>query len=244
MNNTIKQHVQVPHLANDDLEITPKDLLIYACIRRYMNKDSKKAFPSLDKIAKDAGASKPTISKSIKLLEKYNYLKCIKESGKKHNSYIINTNKCANFEMFSFEFLDNPNLTFSQKSYILASQQFMVKENDLGKISYTNKELGEYIHLPETTINRYNRELSKTEYLQVIKESYNKDINGNYKQIKYFNLPALGQALVCTAINHELRIATTEDKISKLENENISLKKDLEMLKRALFKQNEKELTL
>ena len=78
MEENKKQHVQVPHLTNNDLEITPKDLLIYACIRRYMNKDSKKSFPSLEIIAKDCGASRPTISKSIKLLEKYNYLKCIK----------------------------------------------------------------------------------------------------------------------------------------------------------------------
>ena len=115
----------------------------------------------------------------------------------------------------------------------------MIKENSLGKISYTNKELGECIHLPESTISKYNRELIKTPYLKIISEAYNKDINNNYKQVKCFNLPALGQALVCTAINHEVRISDNEEKIYKLENENISLRKDIEMLKKELFKTKE-----
>ena len=239
-----KQHVQVPHLTENDFEITPKDLLIYACIRRYMNKDNKEAFPSLETIAKDSGASRPTVSKSIKLLEKYNYLKCIKKPGKKNNFYEINIDKCEHFEMFSFEFLNKNDLSFQQKAYILASQQFMIKENSLGKISYTNKELGKHIHLPESTVSKYNRELVKTPYLQIINEVYNKDIDGNFKQIKCFDLPALGQALVCTAIDHEVRLSDSEEKINKLENENKSLRKDIEMLKKALFKTKETKILI
>lgn len=241
---TTVQHVQVPHLTNDDLEITPKDLLIYACIRRYMNSKTLEAFPSLDTVSKDCGASKPTISKSIKILEKYNYLQAYKKEGKKNKFYKINVDKCKHFEMFSFEFLDKSDLTFQQKAYILASQQFMIKENDLGKISYTDKELGEYIHLSERTISRYNHDLIKTPYLRIIKEAYNKNIDGNHKQVKCFNLPALGQALVCATIDHEVRISDNEEKIDKLVSENMSLRKDIEILKNALFKQKELKITL
>ena len=57
-----KQHVQLP---NNSLDLEPKDKLVYLCIRRYMNKNTKKAFPSLQTISNVSGASIPTIRKII-----------------------------------------------------------------------------------------------------------------------------------------------------------------------------------
>ena len=243
------QHVQVPHLTEKDEEITPKDQLIYACIRRHMN-SQKLAYPSLTTIAKESGASQPTVSKSIKILKNHNYFSIIKKpnpkTGKISNFYLINTEKCKNFEMFSYEFLDKEDLSFNEKAYILASQQFMFKENGLGKISYTNEELGELIHVSERTIKRYNHNLIKTPYLKIISEAYNKDVDvdGNYKQIKCFNLPALGKALVCAAIDHEIRISDNEEDIKTLKQENAQMKKDIEMLRKALFEKQTKQIIL
>ena len=44
-----KQHVQLPN--NMTPILTPQDLLVYISIKRYMNNETKEAFPSLQTIA-------------------------------------------------------------------------------------------------------------------------------------------------------------------------------------------------
>lgn len=60
-----KRHVQLP-TEKSDLE--PKDQLIYLSIKRFMNSETKTAFPSLKTISEVSGASIPTIRKSIERL--------------------------------------------------------------------------------------------------------------------------------------------------------------------------------
>ena len=65
-----KQHVQLPNSMTVDAKLTPQDLLIYVAIKRYMNKDTKEAFPSLQTICSKSGASINTVRKCISNLEK------------------------------------------------------------------------------------------------------------------------------------------------------------------------------
>ena len=125
-----KQHVQLPNnMGNSD--ITPKDQLIYLSIRRFMNNKSKIAFPSLEKIKEVSGASINTIRNSISSLEEKEYIKVFKRG--RGQEYHFNELKA--FEPFSYEFLDKPDLTFTEKSYIVASQQFMFKDVEgFGKV--------------------------------------------------------------------------------------------------------------
>ena len=44
-----KQHVQLPNDLGDISFIKPKDQLVYVAIKKFMNKDTKEAFPSLGK---------------------------------------------------------------------------------------------------------------------------------------------------------------------------------------------------
>ena len=137
------RHVQLPNnMTTKDL--TPKDLLVYVSIKRYMNKDSLECYPSLDKIVEVSGISKPTVRKTIDKLSKLNYI-TVTKSGRK-NIYKFSPYK--NFEPFSYEFLDKKDISADEKALIIAEQQFMFKDIDgLGKISYTDLELSDKINM-------------------------------------------------------------------------------------------------
>ena len=109
------RHVQLPNnMTTKDL--TPKDLLVYVSIKRYMNKDSLECYPSLDKIVEVSGISKPTVRKTIDKLSKLNYI-TVTKSGRK-NIYKFSPYK--NFEPFSYEFLDKKRGLRTQSSFIIS----------------------------------------------------------------------------------------------------------------------------
>lgn len=235
-----KQHVQLPN--NMTTTLTPQDLLVYISIKRYMNNETKEAFPSLQTIAEKCGASIPTIRKCIKRLEEGKYIEVIK----KGRSQIYKFLKYNNFEPFSYEFLDKKDLTFTEKAYLIASQQYMFKKDGEGKIEFTNKELSDKINMPPQTISKCNHSLIDKGYLDITKE---KDpITDLVTTAKLFHLNKLGQAIVFILKNHEERLNIQEKQIEK-NTEDISIIKDLikenpELFKKFMEKKKEKELTM
>ena len=169
-----KQFVIYPHNDNEINSLTPADKLIYLVIRRYMNQNDMTSFVSYARITKDCGAAAKTIKKCVDNLVKEGYLE-VKRIDKRIQYKFNNKKK---FEPFSYEFLDNPNLTFTEKSYIVASQQYMFKDNEEGNISYTNKELSKLIKMSEPTISRCNHSLENKGYL---KDIINNFISGNFE---------------------------------------------------------------
>ena len=59
------QFVILPKKENGEL-LQKYEILVYVAIRRFMNKTTMKAYPSLDRISKDTGISKATILKTVK----------------------------------------------------------------------------------------------------------------------------------------------------------------------------------
>ena len=222
-----KQHVQLPNNMTLETILTPQDLLVYVSIKRYMNNETKEAFPSLQTIAEKCGASIPTIRKCIKRLEEGKYI----EVTKKGRSQIYKFLKYNNFEPFSYEFLDKEDLSFTEKAYQLASQQYQFKENGMGKISMSNKELAEKINMSESTISRCNKSLEAKGYLDIIKAK--KHESGITINEKFFHLDELGQAIVFTLQNHEERLNKTEQNIENLMKDmSIVLKENKELKER------------
>ena len=223
-----KRHVQLP---TERTDLEPKDQLIYLSIKRFMNSTTKKAFPSLKTISEVSGASIPTIRKSIERLEEADYIKVHKL--KKGQEYEFNPYKI--FEPFSYEFLDKKDLTFTTKSYLIASQKYMFTDTEgVGKLSYTNKELSDKINMPESTISKSNRELESKGYLTTL---INKSVDletGCNKTTKVFNLAKLCQGIIWVLKNHEDRITTVEEKT----NTNAKL---IELLLQKIEKLEEKQ---
>ena len=236
-----KQHVQLPN--NMTKEVTPKDLVIYLAIRRYANKETKEAFPSLDTLHKVTGAAINTIRNCISNLVEANKISIRKEGRK--NVYKFATFNDG-FEPFSYEFLDKKDLTFTEKAYLIASQQYMFKKDGEGKVEFTNKELSSKINMPQQTISKCNHSLMNKGYLSINKE---KDpITELVTTTKAFHLNKLGQAIVFILKNHEDRLNTQEKQIEK-NTEDISIIKELisenpELFKKFLEKKKEKELVM
>ena len=196
-----------------------------------MNSDTKEAFPSLETIAEKSGASVPTIRKCIKRLVDKNYIS-IRKDGKKNVYKFIKYDK---FEPFSYEFLDKEDLTFTEKSYLAAAQQYMFKEDGFGKMTYTNKEISDKINMSESTISRCNKSLEKKEYRSIMDTDLRDMETGLRIKEKVFYLNELGQAIIFTLKTHEDRINNHEDQLQKiaqrlnqLELENKLLKQKLE----------------
>lgn len=211
-----KQFVIYPHEEQEFNSLTPADKLIYLVIRRYMNNNSMTCYVSYATITKDCGAAAKTIKKCVDNLVREGYLET-KRDGKR---IIYKFNNKKKFEPFSYDFLDNPNLTFTEKSYIVASQQYMYKDKEEGKISYTNKELSNLIKMTESTISRCNHSLEKKGYLE-----------GAGDLIKRFQLRELDQLFVWKFKEQDEKIQKNTDdireiqrKLKELELENKELK--------------------
>lgn len=221
-----KQYVILPKKENGEL-LQKYEILIYVCIRRYMNAKTMKAFPSLDTIAKDSGCSKPTILKIIKEIERKGYIKTELKGGV-GNVYTFNNEK--SFEPFSYEFLDNPKLNKSEKLQILCTQQYMYKNDGIGKVSYSDRELAKLTGLDRSVISKNNNSLmSKNLMTQVTLQSRDSETGLMNKETIY-HLNELGQAIVFAITNHETRIQQNTADIEDLKRQMQQNTKDTQML--------------
>ena len=185
------QHVQVPN-GMGDKNLAPKDQLIYTIIKSHDN-PTKGCFPSLQVLSKESGASINTIRDSIARLKEAGYIKTELKGRKTYYTF----DPYKKFEPFSPDFISNPNISFTTKSYLIASQQFMYKDvENLGKLSFSNRALADQINMPESTIRRCNAELVSKDYLTILKNE-SKDIQTGCKtDTKLYDLNKLGQAVI------------------------------------------------
>ena len=205
------QHVQVPNDMGTK-NLTPKDQLIYTIIKSHDN-PTKGCFPSLQVLSKESGASINTIRDSVARLKEAGYIKTELRGRKTYYTF----DPYKKFEPFSPDFISNPNISFTTKSYLIASQQFMYKDvENLGKLSFSNRELADQINMPESTIRRCNAELVSKDYLTILKNE-SKDIQTGCKtDTKLYDLNKLGQAVIWAICNHEDRIQQNTEDINTL----------------------------
>ena len=230
-----KQHVQLPNNMIKEGEMCPKDLLVYATLKKHMNSSTKECFPSLSKLSEESGYSINTVRKSLSLLEEKGYI-FIRKAGKK-NIYKFSSYK--NFEPLSYEFLES-NLESNEKAYILATQQFLIKDNEgIGKTSYSNETLSKKLNISAKTISRLDDSLVEKGFLNIVKTKAKDPITGLQINEKFFHLDELGQAIIWTLQKHETDIEslkeTTESNTKDIKivlNENKEMKEKIEEFNR------------
>lgn len=220
-----KKHVQLPNGLIKTDSIVPKDLLVYLAIKRFEDWETHTAYPSLKEIAKVCGCTEKTVSESIKRLVATDYLEV--EKYKKGKKYFFK--KYKGFEAFALEFLDRDDLSFTEKQYLAAQQQFLILENNLGKTTYSSYEMSNKINMSPSTIQRCDRSLIAKEYLTIIPTKVKDEETGLLKNEKIFNLEKFGQAVVFVLKNHE-------KSIQELKEENESLKKNQDIILREINK--------
>ena len=217
------QFVILPKKENGEL-LQKYEILVYVAIRYNMNAKTMTAHPSLQTIADRTGCSIPSIRKIIKdiVAKKYMTVEIKKGIG---TIYTFSNEK--SFEPFSYEFLDNPNLTKAEKLHILCTQQYMFKENGVGKITYSDAELSEKTGLNRHTISKTNQSLIEKGFAeQIILRSKNPE-TGLMDKETVFNLNELGQAIVFKLKEHEDRIDKHDEEIEELKRTVAELKQQL-----------------
>ena len=144
--------------------------------------------------------------------------------------------KWEEFEPFSYNFLDNKKLSFKEKAYILATQQYMFKNKDTqnGIVTYNNIELSKRINTSPSTISRLDSSLKEKEFLDINVLTQKDQETGLPIREKVFHLSKIEQAIVFILGNHEERIQENtneiqllKERMDKLENENKKLKEKL-----------------
>lgn len=123
----------------------------------------------METIAKDAGISKPTVNKAIKHLVANGDITVRKEG--RRNIYKFNP-LSKNFEMFTYKFMRDVDLTTQQRIYIILTQQHMYKDEEgYGKMTYSDSELAEQIGLSaELYIEEIKNWKIKESYKYLIRE--------------------------------------------------------------------------
>lgn len=220
-----KKHIQLPNGLIQTDSIVPKDLLVYLAIKRFEDWETHTAYPSLKEIAKVCGCTEKTAGESIKRLIATDYLDVEKhQRGKKYTF-----KKYKNFEAFALEFLDREDLSFTEKQYLAAQQQFLIKSDHLGKTTYSSYEMSEKINMSPSTIQRCDKSLIAKEYLTIVPTNIKDAETGLIRNEKIFNLEKFGQAVVFVLQNHEMSI-------QELKEENESLKKNQDIMLREINK--------
>lgn len=227
---SINQFVILPKKEVGD-QLQKYEILIYVAIRRYMNKDTMKSYPSLDRIQKDTGVSKATIIKIIKNIINKGYMQ---QESKKGVGAIYTFNNEKSFEPFSYEFLDNENLTKAEKLQILCTQQYMFKDNGVGKISYSDNELAEKTGLNRNTIAKTNQSLMQKGFATQVTLATRDPETGLINKETIYHLDEIGQAIVFKLKEHDDRIVKNEEDIESLKKDNELLRRELNEIKREL----------
>lgn len=178
----------------------------------------------MERIAALCNTTAKTVSQSVKELIRLGYI-AKRKIGK---CYAYSFKKYLHFEKFSYEFLENRELSFKQKAYLVASQQFMLnKESGVGTILMNDFELGDKIHLCPNTIKKYDRELKAKNILTIVKSSYTNMETGCKENAKYYHFDQYNKAMIELAENHEERISENSKDIDKLNTRVYHLEKQL-----------------
>lgn len=219
-NENLPQHIRI-NSETYTKDLTPNQILVYASLKMYMNKDTYEAFPSQDTLRKDTGLSKPTIKSCLDKLEELGEI----SKYRKGRSYIYKFNPLSeHFEMYSFDFLKDQDLTSEQRAFLIIIQRHMYKDVEgLGKISMSNTELSDKTHLSEDTIYRRNLELVNK---GILTNTPIKDSKGNEIWFKIYDLGKIHQEFI--TLKNQVR-ENTED-ISKIKEENKQMKKVIKAL--------------
>lgn len=192
----------LPNNMTGENRLKPNDVLTYLYLKSYDNSEHV-CCPSLKRLSEDSGTSINTIRTCIDNLERNGYIK-IDKVGRKHYYYFSSVKY---FEPFSKEFLFNKDITFKEKAYIAASQQYMFKDvENYGKMTYSRKELSNKLNISEDSISRYDMSLKRKGYLEELDIKLKDLDSGCSKKEKLYKLKELGQAIIWKIKEHDLNI--------------------------------------
>lgn len=213
-----KQFVKVPNIDLKSKGLEMKDLVIYAYLKKHYNHITKESFPSFQLLADESGISKPTVIKCVERLEAAGYISISKV--KKVNHYTFS--EVNKFEIYSFDFLEDPTLTTSDKAYIICMQPHMFKDSNLGigKVTYSELDIADKLGIDLRTLRKYENHLQQgdTPIMTMVPTKKKDPITGLAIQERIFDFDAYNNilALKFKQVDEELASKATKDDYMKL----------------------------
>lgn len=210
------QHVELPNSMPTIFGyITPQDLVVYLSIKRHWKNNETPCYPSLNTISKESGASINKVRSCIKNLLQTGYMKYIPyKRGFWYKFY-----HCERFEKFSMEFLDKAELTFTERAYLTAVQQYVYKDSSTfkGDTYYNSIKLSQLINMPASTIRKCENSLVSKGFMEIQDTTMRNSETGCKIKKKIYDYTKLEQQVAC--INEKVRENTKNiDDIKKVLN--------------------------
>lgn len=218
------KHTQVP-LELNNLKIQHSlehgDKIVYAAIRRYMNKDTRECYPALSTIASKLKCSINKVQSALTRLVESGFIKKFNDGHKNHYKFPI-TEFDKHFESFTDEFLDL-DLPLNVKEYYMDIQHFLYdKETGIGRCYMPNAEISRRTGWTTVSVKKYNTILIEKGLLEE-EVTDKKDDAGLTIIQKNFNLTGLQQAA--------LWVRAVTDQVTKNTDDIEAMKRELEELK-------------
>ena len=236
--NNKKPHVQVPDPVKET-KLKPFDKLVYANLRKYMNKDTYECFPTIRRIASECGCTEKRVTNSIERLIEAGDIEKTKRIGR---SNVYKFNKLSkNFEMFTNDFLDQKDTTPEEKAYLIGLQSQTYKDGGFAMTTKTNEEIADALNIDTRSVQRYNKSLKEKQILVEMKTAI-LDSAGYNRTVKAIDLANVCQAVLYVNERvdvHETRLNAQEDRITILEKMVSKLMQEKTELEKQLFDKKE-----
>lgn len=232
------QFVTLPNEVVECEEISPKTLVIYCALKRHMNEKTRTCYPQIKTIAKESGCGKDAVLAAIKELVDNEFISVENRPGQS-NIYKFSTHK--GFEPISYDFLDNDQIKLREKAYLIAQQKnmFIKSDSGFGITSLSTKEIAKLTHMSVPTVLSCENKLMKAGYMQIANSNLLDKESGTHEKLRMYLLQLYNMA----ALTFRQTQKNTED-IEDLKAENKELRKEIEILKRAVFKNIKEDIVL
>ena len=207
------KHTEIPQNF-DWTQLQWCDQLIFAQIKRYMNKNTRTCYPSVQTLKDITGLSSRFILDSISRLEEFGLIQVTRRIGTSNLYYF--PPETDQFEMFSEEFLDMK-LPPKVKEYFMKIQKTLYdKDQEVAITHYSDSELAELTGLSRPTVKKYNRILEESGYLSTSLTHYKDDAGLTIREMS-FDMQKLGQFGLWAKKITEQVVSNTDD-IQELKN--------------------------
>lgn len=166
-------------VVQNNIHLTPEQLLVYVIIKKNMNQKTHLSFINLGDIENLSGLSRPTILKYVELIENCGYFKIVKTGANLHyNSYLFpEQHKDEKFEKFAFEMIERDDLTPTEKAYLIALQKYLFIdfESGIGRISMSDLDLYQKIQGSRKKLMEVMKSLKEKGIITAETETFKRD---------------------------------------------------------------------